>query len=111
VETVGLTPAILPAATPPVEPIPPGSSGYAQSPSAAKRREESRKQASQSAFVVRPAGAGGAEWFYVVAALTTVLALLLSARSLPVRPRPHPAALLERSAGEDRVRRVQRGPR
>jgi hypothetical protein len=91
VETLGVTPAIVTPATPPVEPIPPGAGGYAQSPSAAKRREESRKHASQSAYVVRPAGTDGQEWFYVAAGLVTVLVLLLGARSLPARPRPRPA--------------------
>ena len=104
-ETLAATPAILPAATPPVEPIPPGASGYAQSPAAAKRREEARKHASQSAFTVRPAGDGGADWFYVALGAMTLLALLLSARSL-ARPRPRPALLLARSpAAEHRRRR------
>jgi hypothetical protein len=105
---VGVTPAILPAATPPVEPIPPGASGYAQSPSAAKRREESRKHASQSAFVLRAAGTAGAEWFYVSAALASVVALLLGACSLPRRSRPRPALLLERSVDHHRLRRERR---
>jgi len=104
-ETLAATPAILPAATPPVEPIPPGASGYAQSPAAAKRREEARKHASQSAFTARPAGDGGADWFYVALGAMTLLALLLSTRSL-ARPRPRPALLLARSAAaEDRRRR------
>jgi hypothetical protein len=111
-ETVAATPAILPAATPPVEPIPPGASGYAQSPAAAKRREEARKHASQSAFALRPAdavppaGAGGDSWFYVAVGVTTLLALLISARSL-ARPRPRPALLQARSdAAEPHTRRV-----
>jgi hypothetical protein len=103
-ETLAATPAILPAATPPVEPIPPGASGYAQSPAAAKRREEARKHASQSAFTVRPAGDGGADWFYVALGATTLLALLLSTRSL-ARPRPRPALLLARSAAAEHRRR------
>jgi hypothetical protein len=112
-EALPATPAILPAATPPVEPIPPGASGYAQSPAAAKRREEARKHASQSAFVLRPAGAvrpagsGGADWFYVALGATTLLALLLSGRSL-ARPRPRPALSAARSAAAERhTRRVR----
>jgi hypothetical protein len=56
------------------------------------------KQADQSAFAVRPARTSGAEWFYVAAAVMSLLALLLGVRSLPARPRPRPALLLDRSA-------------
>ncbi len=105
VESVGAPPALLPAATPPVEPIPPGAGGYAQSPSTAERKEKARKHASQSAsFTIRPAGATGAiptsgtgdDWFYVAAGITTLLALLLSARALPMGPRPRPVFVHER---------------
>jgi hypothetical protein len=111
VETLGATPAIVTPATPPVEPIPPGASGYAQSPSAAKRREEARKHASQSAYVVRPAGADGEEWFYAAAGLATVLVLLLGARSLPARPGPRPALAREHTATQRRGRREAAGRR
>ncbi len=100
--------AILPAATPPVEPIPPGASGYAQSPSAAERKEKARKQASQSAFSTRPSGASGADWFYVAVGGATLLALLLGAQALPTGPRPRPALLLERTSSEDRRRARRR---
>ncbi len=110
-EQLGVPPAILPAATPPVEPIPPGAGGYAQSPSAAERREKARKQASQSAFAIRPAGASsqesrsGEEWFYAAVGITTLLALLLSARALPAGPRPRPVLLIDRRAEAARRRR------
>jgi len=65
----------------------PAARAATRSPSEAKRREESRKHASQSAYVLRAAGTGGAGWFYVAAAVAAVVALLLRARSLPVRPR------------------------
>ncbi len=100
--------AILPAATPPVEPIPPGASGYAQSPSAAERKEKARKQASQSAFSIRPSGASGTEWFYVAVGSATLLALLFGAQALPAGPRPRPVLLLERPSNEDRRRRRRR---
>jgi hypothetical protein len=61
--------------------IPPGSGGYAQSPSAAKRKEKAHKHASQSAFVIRPAGTSGSDWFVAAVGVTTLLALLLSARA------------------------------
>jgi photosystem II stability/assembly factor-like uncharacterized protein len=112
-EQLGVPAAILPAATPPVEPIPPGAGGYAQSPSAAERREKARKQASQSAFAIRPAGVSnresrsGAQWFYAALGITTLLALLLSARALPTDPRPRPVLLSDRraQAGRRRSRR------
>ena len=110
-EQLGVPPAILPAATPPVEPIPPGAGGYAQSPSAAERREKARKQASQSAFAIRPAGASsqeshsGEEWFYAAVGIATLLALLLSARALPAGPRPRPALLIDRRTDAARRRR------
>jgi photosystem II stability/assembly factor-like uncharacterized protein len=98
IESVVAPPAILPAATPPVEPIPPGAGGYAQSPSAAERKEKARKQASQSAFTTRPAGTSGAEWFYAAVGATALLALLLSALGMPAGPRPRPVLLLDRAA-------------
>jgi len=112
-EQLGVPATILPAATPPVEPIPPGAGGYAQSPSAAERREKARKQASQSAFAIRPAGVSsqesrsGEEWFYAALGITTLLALLLSARALPTDPRPRPVLLIDRraQAGRRRSRR------
>jgi hypothetical protein len=105
VESFTAPSAIVPPATPPVEPIPPGASGYAQSPAAAKRKEEARKHASQSAFSVRPAGTTGTDWFYAAVGITTLLALLLGARSLPARPRPRPALALDRSTPRERQRR------
>ncbi|HEX3392271.1 MAG TPA: hypothetical protein VHS55_06885, partial [Solirubrobacteraceae bacterium] len=107
IESVAAPLTILPAATPPVEPIPPGAGGYAQSPSAAERKEKARKQASQSAFSTRPAGTSGAEWFYVAVGLATMLALLLSARGLPMGPRPRPA-WLDRTGAANERRRVKR---
>ena len=110
-EQLGVPPAILPAATPPVEPIPPGAGGYAQSPSAAERREKARKQASQSAFAIRPAGASsqeahsGEQWFYAAVGIATLLAILLSARALPAGPRPRPVLLIDRRAEAARRRR------
>jgi photosystem II stability/assembly factor-like uncharacterized protein len=107
IESVGVAAAILPAATPPVEPIPPGAGGYAQSPSAAERKEKARKQASQSAFSTRPSGASGAEWFYVAVGGATLLALLLGAQALPSGPRPGPVLLVERITDENRRRRAR----
>jgi hypothetical protein len=112
-EQVGPIPAILPAATPPVEPIPPGAGGYAQSP--AKREEKARKHASQSAFSLRQSafasrasGPSGEDWFYGAVGLATLLALALSARGLPLRPQPRPVLLLDRTGEDERRRRGRR---
>ncbi len=105
VEAVPLSPAIVPATTPPVEPIPPGSGGYAQSPSAAERKEKARKHASQSAFVIRPAGTSGEEWFYGAVAISTLLVLLLTAGSLRGGPRDRPALIYDRTPVDRRARR------
>jgi hypothetical protein len=121
-EPVAVAPAILPTPTPPVEPIPPGSAGYAQSPSAAERREKAEKEASQSAFRLRPpvarpttiggrsaaAASGSAEspWYYWALGVTTLLALCLSARGLRPRSRARPAWLdLPPAAAERRKQR------
>jgi hypothetical protein len=103
-------PTIVPPATPPVEPIPPG--GAAQAPSTAKREEKARKHASQSAFTIRPAGVsseqwltGGEQWFYGAVGVFTVLALMLTARGLPLGPRPRPALLENRPTDQARRRR------
>jgi hypothetical protein len=107
---VGVPPAVVPPATPPVEPIPPGAGGWAQSPSAAKKREESRKHADQSAFTLRPASAsagesGGVEWFYAAVGITTLLALVLSARGMRPRSGARAALLRDRGAPADADRR------
>jgi photosystem II stability/assembly factor-like uncharacterized protein len=107
IENVSVPLAILPVAAPAIEPIPPGAGGFSQSPAAARRREEARKHASQSAFAIRPAGMigePGFEWFYLAVGAVTLLALLLSARGLPAGPRPRPALLDDRSgsAGQRR---------
>jgi hypothetical protein len=102
---VPLSPAIVPATTPPVEPIPPGSGGYAQSPSAAERKEKARKHASSSAFVIRPAGTSGEEWFYGAVALGTLLVLMLSASTLRGGPRDRPALIYDRTPTDRRARR------
>jgi hypothetical protein len=88
--------AVLPTPTPPPQPIPPGGAavpGTAPQPSSAPRREKARKHASQSAFAIRPAGAGG-DWFYAAAGGTAFAAVLLAALGLgrPGRQsRPAPA--------------------
>jgi hypothetical protein len=100
IESVAPAPAIVPPATPPIEPVPPGAGGFAQSPSAAERKEKAHKQASQSAYSIRPAG-NGPEWFYLAVALTALLSVALSARGLG-SGNPRPAFLFERSRSDRR---------
>jgi hypothetical protein len=95
-----------PVAVPPIPPagvpIPPGG---ATASAAAKREEKARKHASQSAYVTRPAGTPGTEWFYPALGVVTLLALLLVAGG--ARPGPKPKyALLE--AREEPWRRPRR---
>jgi hypothetical protein len=109
-EPVGTLPTILPAATPPVEPIPPAAGGFAQSPAAAKKREEVRKHASESAFTIRAAATGGLpdsepEWFLWAVGGAALVALLLSARGVRGRPRPRPATVPVRVASTPPPRR------
>jgi hypothetical protein len=108
VEQVPIIPAIVPPATPPVEPIPPGSGGYAQSPSAAERREKARKHASSQAFVIRPAGASGEEWFYGGVGIASLLLLLLTAGAMRGGSRGRPAPAFDRTPVERRRRSRER---
>jgi hypothetical protein len=102
IESAGALPVLVPPVIPAIEPVPPGAGGFAQSPAAAKRREEARKHASQSAFTIRPSGATGAVWFYLAVGVTTLLALALSAGAVPAPPRARPALLLGRTLGRQR---------
>jgi hypothetical protein len=86
--------AVLPTPTPPPQPIPPGGAavpGTAAQPSSAPRREKARKHASQSAFTIRPAGAGNG-WFYLATGGAAIGALLLAALGLSRPGQERPAA-------------------
>jgi hypothetical protein len=82
-----VVPPLIPTALPTVPPG--GATVSAQA--TARREEKARKHASQSAYVTRPAGTSGAEWFYPAVGVITVLALLLAAGGLRPGPRPKPA--------------------
>jgi hypothetical protein len=104
--------ALLPTPAPPVEPIPPGAGGYAQSPSTAERREKAEKEASQSAFKLRPLAARSGVsspsepvWFYWTLGGVVLLALMLSARGLRSDPRPRPATIGRSESAPGRTRR------
>jgi hypothetical protein len=82
--------AITPPIPPPVTPVPPGGATV-QAQSAAKREEKARKEASQSAYVVRPAGESAEDWFYPAVGGLTVVSLLLIAGGVKPGPRRAPA--------------------
>jgi len=87
-------PPAIPPIPPAVTPVPPGGA-TASAQSAARREERARKEASQSAYVIRPAGVPAADWFYPAVGVVGVLALLLAAEGLRggLGPRPRPALL------------------
>jgi hypothetical protein len=58
----------------------------AQAPSTAKREEKARKHASQSAYVIRPAGTPGSEWFYGSVGAIGLLAIVLAGLGTGLTP-------------------------
>ncbi len=83
-------PTITPLAPPPVTPVPPGGA-TAPAQSTAKREEKARKEASQSAYVIRPAGTSVEDWFYPAVGVMTVLSLMLIGGGLRPGVRRKPA--------------------
>jgi hypothetical protein len=105
---VGVPPVVVPPLAPPITPVPPGGATV-PAQSTAKREEKARKQASQSAYVIRPAGTPGDEWFYGAVGVMGVLAMLLIANGL--RPGPKPKLALARAyVTDDQRRRRGRTP-
>jgi hypothetical protein len=94
--------AVLPTPTPPPQPIPPGGAavpGTSSQAASAPRREKAKKHASQSAYVIRPAGAGPG-WFLPASGAATIATLLAAAIGL-ARPARRPQA----AVAEARTRR------
>jgi hypothetical protein len=80
------TPVVVPPLIPPaVTPVPPGGATVSAQ-ATARREEKARKHASQSAYVIRPAGSVATDWFFPLVGGVSLLALLLVAAGL--RPRP-----------------------
>jgi hypothetical protein len=79
----------LPVPPAAIQPVPPGGA-VAQSPSAARAKRRVEKEASQSAYTIRPAGSG-VEWFYPLLGGVSVLGLLLAAVGVGRATRPRPA--------------------
>jgi hypothetical protein len=99
---VAPAPVAVPPIPPAVTPVPPGGA-TAQAPSAARRQEKARRHASQSAYVIRPAGVPGTSWFYPALGVLGILAVLLAAEGLSgPRPRRELVELWEPGAGRPR---------
>lgn len=82
--------AVVPPIPPPLTPVPPGGA-TAPAQSTAKREEKAKKEASQSAYVTRPAGESADGWFYPAVGLMTVASLLLIAGGVRPGARRAPA--------------------
>jgi hypothetical protein len=54
----------------------------------ARREEKARKHASQSAYVLRPAGTSATDWFFPGLGVVTLLTLLLVAHGIARGERP-----------------------
>jgi hypothetical protein len=106
-----VSPALTPPLPPPVTPVPPGGAvvpgaANAQANASAKREEKARKEASQSAYVIRPAGASAEDWFYPVVGVMTVFAVALIGGG--VRPGRRPSPAFVRLTEIDETRRGRR---
>jgi len=100
-------PTVLPPIPPPITPVPPGGA-TAQAQSTARREEKARKHASQSAYVIRPAGASADDWFFPAVGVVGVLAMLLVAAGLRPGPTPKLALLKAYESQDPRMRRRSR---
>ncbi len=93
---------VVPPIPPPITPVPPGGA-TAPAQSTAKREEKAKKEASQSAYVTRPAGVSAEDFFYPAVGTATIFALMLIAGGL--RPGPKRAPAYVRISAEDEFRR------
>ena len=99
-----LTPGVAPPPPPPVTTVPPGGA-TAPAQSTAKREEKARKHASQSAYVIRPAGSTVEEWFYPAIGVMTVFALFLIANGIRIGAEPKLAYARTRTNDDPSTRR------
>jgi hypothetical protein len=89
-------PIVVPPLIPPaLTPVPPGGATVSAQ-ATARREEKARKHASQSAYTARPAGTDGADWFYPVLGVASLIALLLTAEGVRAGPRRRPAFAMAR---------------
>lgn len=91
--------AIVPPIPPPITPVPPGGA-TAPAQSTAKREEKARKHASQSAYVTRPAGTPGEEWFYGAVGVVTLISVMLIGSGMRPGPKRAPAFVEIRATDE-----------
>jgi hypothetical protein len=96
---------ITPLLVPPLTPVPPGGATV-PAQSTARREEKAKKQASQSAYVTRPAGESAPDWFYPAVGVLTLASLLLIAGGVRPRPRRVPAYAVVRETPYPRNRHV-----
>ena len=104
----GVPPVVLPLIPPALTPVPPGGATVSAQ-AAARREEKARKHASQSAFVIRPAGTSATDWFYPTVGIVTVLAMLLVAGGLRPGPKPRLALVELGDQAGQRSRRTRIG--
>ena len=105
VPPLGLPPIALPLIPPALTPVPPGGATVSAQ-ATARREEKARRHASQSAYVIRPAGTSATDWFFPVVATVSVLALLLLGGGLRSRQR-YQLAFAEQRDADRRQRRTQ----
>jgi hypothetical protein len=84
---VAPAPVVVPPIPPPVTPVPPGGA-TASAQATARREEKARKHASQSAYVIRPAGSDATEWFFPAVGVMSLLAVMLIGGGLRPGPKP-----------------------
>ena len=99
---------MLPLIPPGLTPVPPGGATVSAQ-ATARREEKARKHASQSAYVIRPAGVPATDWFYPAFAVVSLVAALLAAEALRSRPKARPALLEARVDDQPWSRRPPRG--
>jgi len=101
-----ISPVITPVLLPPLTPVPPGGATVPAN-STAKREEKAKKQASQSAYVTRPAGESVPGWFYPAAGILTLASLLLIAGGVRPGPKRAPAYAVVRETLDPRERHAR----
>ncbi len=102
--SLSVPPIVPPLIPPALTPVPPGGA-TAPAQSTAKREEKARKHASQSAYVIRPAGTSATDWFYPAVGVVTLLSVMLIAGGLRPGPDPKLAFVEIRDPVEPRRRR------
>jgi hypothetical protein len=98
---LGVPPVVPPLIPPGLTPVPPGGATVSAQ-ATARREEKARKHASQSAYVLRPAGTSATDWFFPALGVVTLLTLLLAAQGIARGQRPKLALAELRDPGRPR---------